>query len=83
MKAEYKALTDTTSEFSWLQSLFWELGLPLYTLLTLWCYNIRVVYLSANLVFHAHIKHVEIDFHFVCENVACYDLQVQFIDTYN
>ncbi|GAA0151726.1 hypothetical protein LIER_10381 [Lithospermum erythrorhizon] len=43
--------------------------------------NLSATYLSANPVFHARTKHIEIDFHFVREQVARKELQVQFIST--
>ena len=43
---------------------------------THWCDNIGATYLSANPVFHARMRHTEIDFHFVREQVALRRLHV-------
>jgi len=45
----------------------------------LWCENLGATYLSANPVFHARAKHIEIDVHFVRERVAKKQLQVQLV----
>ena len=74
-KAEYKAIANATSELIWINSLLRELQLNLSPP-TLWCDNIGATYLSSNPVFHARMKHIEVDFHFVREQVASGKLRV-------
>ncbi|KAD7117271.1 hypothetical protein E3N88_04539 [Mikania micrantha] len=81
IESEYKALADTVSELTWLQTLLQELRVPMSSIPTFWCDNLGATYLSANPVFHARTKHVEVDFHFVREKVAQGKLSVQFIST--
>jgi hypothetical protein len=69
-EAEFKALANATTEIIWVQTLLEELKLTRHTVATLWCDNLGTTYLSANLVFHAMTKHIEIDYHFVREQVA-------------
>jgi histone deacetylase 1/2 len=54
----------------WVQKLLIELGVQHPSMARLWCDNLGATYLSANPIFHARTKHIEIDFHFVRERVA-------------
>lgn len=47
----------------------------------LWFDNLRATYLTANPIFHAQTKHIEVDFHFVREKVAMGALDVRFISS--
>jgi hypothetical protein len=78
-ESEYKTLANTTAELIWVQALLGELGVIQKNPHVLWCDNIGATYLSANLVFHAQTKHIEIDFHFVRERVAQKLLEIRFI----
>jgi hypothetical protein len=70
MEAEYKALANATAELIWLQVLLKELKIHHPPTARLWCDNLCTAYLSANPVFHARMKHIEVDFHFVRERVV-------------
>ena len=80
-EAEYKALANGAAEAIWVESLLKELGVMQQRTPVLWCDNLGATYLTANPVFHARTKHIEIDFHFVRERVAAGVLQVKFISS--
>jgi histone deacetylase 1/2 len=65
----------------WIQTLLDELGVSQSKVVTLWCDNIGATYLSANPVFHARTKHIEVDYYFVRERVAQRLLDIRFISS--
>jgi hypothetical protein len=47
----------------------------------LWCDNVSALALASNPIYHARTKHIEVDYHFVHENVVNRDIVVKFIST--
>ena len=80
-ESEYKAIANATAEVIWIQTLLQELGIRSPPAAKLWCDNIGAKYLSANPVFHARTKHIEIDYHFVRERVFNKLLEIEYIST--
>jgi histone deacetylase 1/2 len=78
-EVEYKAMANATAELIWLQSLLDELGVRRPKGARLWCDNLGTTYLSANPIFHAKTRHIELDYHFVRERVANKLLEIRFI----
>lgn len=64
-EAEYRGVANVVAETAWIHNLLRELHTPLSTATIVYCDNVSAVYLSTNPVQHQHMKHIEIDIHFV------------------
>jgi hypothetical protein len=73
-------MADTTIEVMWVQSVLCELRVSYLRSARLWCDNMGAKYLASNPIFHGRMKHVDIDYHFVRDQVL-QKLHVQFIST--
>jgi hypothetical protein len=75
-RVEYTTHANAIAEIIWMQTLLEELKLTRHAATTLWCDNMGATYLSANHVFHARTKHLEIGYHFVRERVSRKQLNI-------
>ncbi|GKD99451.1 hypothetical protein Tco_1387435 [Tanacetum coccineum] len=64
-EAAYKAMTLTCCEVTWLVNLFKDLGIKDLEYVDLHCDNQVALYIATNLMFHARTKHIEVNCHFV------------------
>ncbi|KAL6321916.1 hypothetical protein AAG906_035626 [Vitis piasezkii] len=80
-ESEYRAIANSTAEIIWLRSLLSELGFSSSNPTTLWCDNVGAIYLCSNPVFHAQTKHIELDYHFIREQVQQRNIRVRFISS--
>lgn len=68
-EAEYRALAQTASDLVWLQQLLTEWHVSTSKPPVLWCDNTSAISLASNPVFHARTKHIELNYHFIREQV--------------
>ncbi|GJU52944.1 ribonuclease H-like domain-containing protein [Tanacetum coccineum] len=68
-EAEYRGVANAVAETCWLRNLLRELHTPLATATLVYCDNVSAIYLSSNPVQHQRTKHIEIDIHFVRDQV--------------
>ncbi|KAG7584280.1 Reverse transcriptase RNA-dependent DNA polymerase [Arabidopsis suecica] len=78
-EAEYRCVSDTAAELSWIGALMKEIGLPQTNIPEIYCDNLSAVYLSANPVLHTRSKHFATHFHYAREMVAMGTLIVKHI----
>ena len=76
IKAEYRALADTTCKLVWLRWLLANMDAPQPTVNPLYCVNRNAIYIAHNDVFHERIKHIEIDCHITCQHLKKCNLQL-------
>ena len=69
VESEYRGLANTAAELTWVRSLLQELRIALSSLSVIWCDSVNAAALASNPVFHARTKHIEIDAHFIRDQV--------------
>lgn len=77
-KVEYRSMASTTIELTWLSFLLCDLYIPLYHAPLLHCDNLSALHMTVNPVFHGRSKHIELDYHYVREQVALSSLETHF-----
>jgi len=76
IKVKYIVLANGTAEILWLQYLLSYMQITPTSMPIIWCDNLDATYLSVNPIFHAFIKHVEVDYYFLYDRVAKKDIQI-------
>jgi histone deacetylase 1/2 len=80
-ESEYRALADLAAEVAWLKSLLGELKVPILRKPVLWCDNLSAKALASNPVMHVRSKHIEIDIHYIRDQVIHNEVTVAYVPT--
>lgn len=81
-EAKYMALEEAAKELIWLKALFKQLK-PLNSIIadTLYCDNKSAIDLSKNPKYHARTKHINIQYHFICDYIEKEVFKLKYINT--
>ena len=80
-EAEYQAMALTTCELIWLKHLLQDLRFGNDEQMKLIHDNQAALHISSNLVFHEKTKHIEVDSHFIRENIASGCMTTSFVNS--
>ncbi|MCO5569190.1 hypothetical protein L7F22_022900 [Adiantum nelumboides] len=73
-EAEYRGAAVAACEVAWLRKLLMDLRLQVDKEVVIYCDNLSSIQLAKNPVFHAWTKHIEVHYHFVCDQVLVGDI---------
>lgn len=65
VESKHQGLAFVIIETLWIQLVFEELCIPQSAPPLVWCDNQSAAYFASNPVFHAWLKHIKLDLHFI------------------
>lgn len=80
-ESEYRALADLASEVAWIRSLLQEIKFKIPRTPILWCDNLSAKALATNPVYHSRSKHIEVDVHYIRDQVLNNRVVVAYVPT--
>lgn len=81
IEAKYRVASTAMLELMWLTKLLTKLNIPVQHPPRILCENVGATYLCSNPVLHSRMKHISLDYHFVCKQVQAGKLQVSHVST--
>eukprot|EP00253_Pinus_taeda_P010509 PITA_10509 len=80
-EAEYIAAADCCTQLLWMKEALKDVNIGTNQPITIYCDNTSAISLGKNLVMHSKTKHIPIKYHFLCEQVAEQNINLEYINT--
>ena len=80
-EAEYRSMATTTCELKWLKELSSTLGVMHFDPMHLYCDSQAALHIAANPFFHERTKHIEVDCHFVHDEIQNGAIHTKYVHT--
>lgn len=80
-EAEYIVTTHCCTQILWMKEAFKYVNIGTTQPIPIHCHNISAINLSKNLVMHSKTKHIPIKYHFLCEQVAEQNINLEYINS--
>ncbi|AES72669.2 SPFH domain/band 7 family protein [Medicago truncatula] len=81
-ESEYRSMANTTCELKWVKSILCSLGISHSMPMQLYCDSQSALHIAKNPVFHERTKHIELDCHFVRNEILHGQLQPSYVSTH-
>ncbi|KAL9409330.1 hypothetical protein AB3S75_047673 [Citrus x aurantiifolia] len=80
-EAEYRAMATVTCELKWLKGLLMSLRVDHSRPMHLYCDSQVALHLATNPVFHERTKHIEVDYHFIRDEIQRRNIRPAYVST--
>jgi hypothetical protein len=78
-EAEYRFMASTASELTWIKYVLIDLNFEIKEPMKIFYDNQSTRHIVANPVFHERTKHIEVDCHYIRENVQSKEIDTPFV----
>ena len=78
-EAKYQAMTQTTCEMIWIQSLLCKMGVASSESMVMYYDNQAAMYIANNPVFYERMKHIAVDCQFIRDMVMAKQIVISYV----
>lgn len=81
-EAEYRSMASTTCKLKWIKGVLSSLRVTHSMPIQLYCDSQAALHIAKNSIFHEHTKHIDVDCHFIRDEIVRRNLQPSYVPTH-